>query len=255
MHHLFSCYKRTFRHGLPSLWLLMSWLRVPWSGLCVTNLAINTIVLSLYPLLAKEKYNTLQTTEVKSNPFGLSHNWHGRTDRYIFLQKYFHIWGGKSAAINLLTVTLFLHTSTLGPAIVLSKLYANSMMVFLNDRIPSSHGHDGHAMSNAVTLGSLHFRTVAGSVDTAQEQPGRCDDVRGTSGETAVKDPEQRSYPAWRRELVSMDKCTVSVVLSLSRLRYWRISVQLYPQHRSNHTFVNIFQPNVQPKCRDITKT
>ncbi|KAF8672507.1 hypothetical protein AX14_005568 [Amanita brunnescens Koide BX004] len=104
--------------------------------------------------------------------------------------------GALTAAINLLTVTLFLHTSTLGPAIVLSKLYANSMMVFLNDRIPSSHGHDGHAMSNAVTLGSLHFRTVAGSVDTAQEQPGRCDDVRGTSGETAVKDPEQRSYPA-----------------------------------------------------------
>ena len=69
----------------------------------------------------------------------------------------------------------------LGPAIVLSKLYANSMMVFLNDRIPSSHGQDGHTMSNVVSLGSLHFRTVAGSVDTAPEQPeqpGGGDDVR-----------------------------------------------------------------------------
>ena len=56
-------------------------------------------------------------------------------------------------------------SAVLGPAIVLSKLYANSMMVFLNDRIPSSHGHDGHAMSNVGTLGLHHFRTVAGSAD------------------------------------------------------------------------------------------
>ena len=119
-----------------------------------------------------------------------------------FSQSIFASERGQSAAINLLTVVVFLMTGSAdpGPAIVLSKLYANSMMVFLNDRIPSSR-HDGHAMSNAVSLGSLHFRTVAGSVDIAQEQPaekGGCDDIRGTSGETvtAVKDSEQCSYPA-----------------------------------------------------------
>ena len=52
----------------------------------------------------------------------------------------------------------------LGPAIVLSKLYANSIMVLFNDRIPSGHGRDGHTMSGTVTtvLDSHHFATVAG---------------------------------------------------------------------------------------------
>ena len=100
-----------------------------------------------------------------------------------FSQSIFASERGQSAAINLLTVAVFLMTGSAdpGPAIVLSKLYANSMMVFLNDRIPSSHGQDGHTMSNVVSLGSLHFRTVAGSVDTAPEQPeqpGGGDDVR-----------------------------------------------------------------------------
>ncbi|KAF8660116.1 hypothetical protein AX14_007458 [Amanita brunnescens Koide BX004] len=78
--------------------------------------------------------------------------------------------GALTAAINLLTVILFrlpmrgTLSAGYGLAIVLSKLYANSMMVFLNDRIPSSH-HDGHAMSNVTSLGPHHFRTAAGSAD------------------------------------------------------------------------------------------
>jgi hypothetical protein len=90
---------------------------------------------------------------------------------------------GQSVAINLLTVLLLVlkGNAALGPAIVLSKLYANSMMVFVNDRIPSSHGRHGHALSNTVTvpLTSLHFATVVGEEATTQGQPaqeGDCDD-------------------------------------------------------------------------------
>jgi hypothetical protein len=84
-----------------------------------------------------------------------------------FSQSIFTSERGQSAAINLITVILLLKRgmAALGPAIVLSKLYANSMMVFLNDRIPSSRDHDGHATSNVATLGSHHFRTVTGSAD------------------------------------------------------------------------------------------
>ena len=87
-----------------------------------------------------------------------------------FSQSIFTSERGQSAAINLLTVILFrlpmrgTLSAGYGLAIVLSKLYANSMMVFLNDRIPSSH-HDVHAMSNVTSLGPHHFRTVAGSAD------------------------------------------------------------------------------------------
>ena len=60
-----------------------------------------------------------------------------------------------------------------GPAILLSKLYANSMMVFLNNRPPARRGRDGHVISDVVTvpLGSLHFETATGLADAAQEQP------------------------------------------------------------------------------------
>jgi len=83
---------------------------------------------------------------------------------------------GQSAIINLITVILFaaqMHDAIYGPAIVLSKLYANSMMVFLNDRAPALCGRDGHETSDVVTvpLGSLHFETATGPVDAAQEQP------------------------------------------------------------------------------------
>ncbi|KAF8721591.1 hypothetical protein AX14_010272 [Amanita brunnescens Koide BX004] len=82
--------------------------------------------------------------------------------------------GALTAAINLVTVILASLGSraVYGPAIVLSKLYANSMMVFLNDRIPSYHGRDGQIASEMVTgaLGSIHFATAPGPADTAQEQ-------------------------------------------------------------------------------------
>ena len=82
----------------------------------------------------------------------------------------------------------------LGPAIVLSKLYANSMMVFVNDRIPS--GRDGRTMS-AVVVDSLHFAPVAGSEDTAMEQPaweGGCNDERSImSGQMVEVFSDQRS--------------------------------------------------------------
>ncbi len=39
-----------------------------------------------------------------------------------------------------------------GPAILLSKVYANSMMVFLNDRAPALRGRDDHVASDVVTV-------------------------------------------------------------------------------------------------------
>jgi hypothetical protein len=54
----------------------------------------------------------------------------------------------QSAAINLLTVILFALRSPAiyGPPIILSKLYANSMMVFLNNRILGAHDCGGQAI-------------------------------------------------------------------------------------------------------------
>jgi hypothetical protein len=51
----------------------------------------------------------------------------------------------------------------------MSKLYANSMMVFLNDRVMS--GHDGGSQSTSSetatgALDSLRFATVPGPMDT-----------------------------------------------------------------------------------------
>ena len=103
---------------------------------------------------------------------------------------------GRSVAMNLLTVILCALSPlmALGPAIVLSKLYANSMMVFVNDRIPS--GRDGRTMS-AVVVDSLHFAPVAGSEDTAMEQPaweGGCNDERSImSGQMVEVFSDQRS--------------------------------------------------------------
>lgn len=88
----------------------------------------------------------------------------------------------------------------MGPTIVLSKLYANSMLVFLNDRIPSGHGRDDHAPSEMMTgaLGSMGFATLTGRADTAREQLALegCNGARGSmSGRTAVP-PEKDSCPA-----------------------------------------------------------
>ena len=101
------------------------------------------------------------------------------------------------AIINLATVILFVLESyaALGPSIVLSQLYANSMMVFLNDRIPSSHYRDDHVTSEMVTgvLGSMRFATVPGRADAVEEQLALegCNGVRGhMSGQTA--DPSNK---------------------------------------------------------------
>jgi hypothetical protein len=70
------------------------------------------------------------------------------------------------------------------------------MMVFLNDRILSSHGCDGHVVSEMVagSLGSIRFATVPGPADTAQEQlalEGSDITRSSTSGRTAVEDPSK----------------------------------------------------------------
>lgn len=112
---------------------------------------------------------------------------------------------GQLAAINLVTVVVsawgLAHGDfaiAYGPAIVLSKLYANSMMVFLNDRTPSARGRGSHA---TVVLDSLHFATVAGPTDTALELALEGYDTDGAestrSARTAVEVPvKQNSCPA-----------------------------------------------------------
>jgi len=72
--------------------------------------------------------------------------------------------GTLTAAINLLTVILFALRSPAiyGPPIILSKLYANSMMVFLNNRILGAHDCGGQAIPLAIDLeGSNHARGSA----------------------------------------------------------------------------------------------
>lgn len=80
---------------------------------------------------------------------------------------------GQSAIINLITVifAVLVPNAIYGPAILLSKLYANSMMVFLNDRAPARRDRDGHVTSDVVTvpLVSLRFETATGPEDAAQE--------------------------------------------------------------------------------------
>ena len=108
---------------------------------------------------------------------------------------------GALAIINLVAVILFALGSEAawGLAIVLSKLYANSMMVFLNDRIPSSHGRDDYTISEMATgaRGSMHFATLRGPADAVQEQlvSDGCNDARGSKpGQTTVP-PEKHSCP------------------------------------------------------------
>ena len=106
------------------------------------------------------------------------------------------------AVIKLVTVILFAVGSDTawGPAVVLSKLYANSMMVFLNDRIPSGHGHDDHTTSEAVTgaLDSMRFARLSGRADTAQEQLALedCNDARGSMPEQMAVPSNKHSCPA-----------------------------------------------------------
>ena len=102
-----------------------------------------------------------------------------------------------SAATNLVALILsaLKYRAVYGPAIVLSKLYANSMMVFLNDRILYSRGRDDQAMVTDIAmgpLGSIRFATAPlGQADTAQEQltvDEGCDNARSSiSGRTSLQ--------------------------------------------------------------------
>ena len=89
----------------------------------------------------------------------------------------------------------------MGPAIVLSKIYANSMMVFLNDRIPYGHDGSGQAISLEMMTGSLHphhLATLPGPADAAQGQLALegCNSARdNTPGQTAVP-PKKHRYLA-----------------------------------------------------------
>ena len=99
-----------------------------------------------------------------------------------------------SAATNLVALILsaLKYRAVYGPAIVLSKLYANSMMVFLNDRILYSRGRDDQAMVTDIAMGSIRFATAPlGPADTAQEQltvDEGCDNARSSiSGRTSLQ--------------------------------------------------------------------
>jgi hypothetical protein len=79
------------------------------------------------------------------------------------------------------------------PVICLSKLYANSMMVFLNDRVMSGHDCGSQATSlETVTgaLGSFRFATVPGPTDTvAQEQLASEGSDNAGISTPAIEDP------------------------------------------------------------------
>ena len=76
--------------------------------------------------------------------------------------------------MNIITIATCFITTTdpIGPAIILSKLYANSMMVFVNDRISPNRSQDDHfGTSDMVTVhvGSLHFARVAETFSGTEE--------------------------------------------------------------------------------------
>jgi hypothetical protein len=88
-----------------------------------------------------------------------------------------------------------------GPAIVLSKLYANSMMVFLNDRVLYGHDRDDLVVSEMVagTLGSIRFASAAGPVDTTQIQldlDEGGDNARSSTSGAAKDFSKRHSSPA-----------------------------------------------------------
>ena len=109
-----------------------------------------------------------------------------------------------SAVINLITLILFALNSPAawGPEIVLSMLYANSMMVFLNNRILSGlHGSgDQEESLEMVTepFGSVRFTTASGPADAAQELAldGHDNTRSSTSGRTVAEDSSKKhSHP------------------------------------------------------------
>lgn len=100
-------------------------------------------------------------------------------------------------AINIITIASCL-TSTLdpmGPSIVLSKIYANSMMVFVNNRAftsnwPQDDHVNGNGTLNMVTLdlGSFHFSPAsAGMASVAQTSQDM--DTQDAPSSTSVQEP------------------------------------------------------------------
>ena len=77
--------------------------------------------------------------------------------------------------------------------IFMSKLYANSMMVFLNDRVMSGHACGGQATSLETAtgaLGSLRFAAVPGPTDTVvREQLAPEGSDNAGSSMPAAEDP------------------------------------------------------------------
>ena len=87
--------------------------------------------------------------------------------------------------------------TVLGPAIVLSKLYANSMMVFLNDRIPYGHGCNDQKVVTGLP-GSIRFVSAPKPADAVPKQLSleSCGNASSASGRTAVEDSsKQHSCP------------------------------------------------------------
>ena len=106
----------------------------------------------------------------------------------------------QSAAVNHTCVYLFAQGSPVayGPSIVLSKVYANSMMVFLNDRIPRHRRTMPEPVNG--TLGSIHFATELGPADTAQvTSSGGSDSTRSSmSGRTTIEEASKQDIPMKR---------------------------------------------------------
>jgi len=141
-------------HGLPADYLILAWTSI--------SLVIDVIIASA--MVWSLKRNKIFSKQLKSKVTRLVHLVIGT--------------GTLTAIINLITVIFAIlmrnDDAFYGPPIVLSKLYANSMMVFLNDRAPVRRGLDDHVTSDVVTvpLGSLHFETATGpGTDAAREQP------------------------------------------------------------------------------------
>ncbi|KAK2466643.1 hypothetical protein APHAL10511_000901 [Amanita phalloides] len=79
---------------------------------------------------------------------------------------------------------------SVGPAIVLSKVYANSMMVLVNDRRPSPRPQDDAERNTTVTvnLSSLRWASTGGIANSTEE---RCvvnnETEDNSSAQTAVE--------------------------------------------------------------------
>jgi len=106
--------------------------------------------------------------------------------------------GALTAIVNHSSVYLFAQGSPVayGPSIVLSKVYANSMMVFLNDRILSDRQKVSQTANGP--FGSINVATTLGPAETAQVTSfGGSHSIRSsTSGRSTIEDPSKQNIPA-----------------------------------------------------------